>query len=431
MASVSTDSAGLRRILFVNGDGDRKAIRLGKVPVKLANEIKLKIQILNNAKILNLPLDIETAIWVTKVGEELHAKLAAVGLVEPRVQAEPTTLGPFLRDYIESRTDVKPRTRINFEQAESRMVEFFGENRRLVDITPAEVDRWCIALKQRYAEATAARTIKRARQFFTAARRGRLVESNPFEDVKPGSMHNPERLHFVTPEDAIRLIDAAPCADWRAIIALVRFGGLRCPSEPLALAWSDIDWGRGRFLVRSPKLEHTTSKGKRWVPLFPELRPYLEDLFESAPPGAVHVITRYRDAGQNLRTTFEKIIDRAGLLSWPRLFQNLRASRETELAGKFPLHVVAAWIGNSTPVAAKHYLSVTDADFDRAIGGGAESGARTAQNPAQSGAATSRQERKVATQTQMPRDVRHPVASGVNYCTSDQMPLSGLEPETR
>src|SRR5262249_19704675 len=242
MAAISTDKNRNRTIQFISADRKRRSIRLGKVSMKVANEIKLKVQTLNIAKILNLPLDSEVAGWVSNVGAELHDRLAAVGLVESRAQTEPTTLGHFLRDYIESRTDVKPRTRINLQQAESRMVEFFGGNRRLVDITPADADRWCIALKERYAEATAARTIKRARQFFTAARRGRLAQSNPFEDVKPGSMHNPERLHFVTRADAFRLIDAAPCADWRAIIALVRFGGLRCPSEPLALTWADIDW---------------------------------------------------------------------------------------------------------------------------------------------------------------------------------------------
>ena len=167
------------------------------------------------------------------------------------------------------------------------------------------------------------------------------------------------------------------------------------------------------------------------MPLFPELRPHLEELFEAAKPGAVHVITRYRDAGQNLRTTFEKVIERAGLVPWPRLFQNLRASRETELAGLFPIHVVAAWIGNSAAVAAKHYLSVTDADFDKALAGGAESDARGAQKPAQSGAAASGQKTTGEPQTQMPRDVRHPVAPGVIYCTSEQVPLVGLEPTTR
>ena len=432
MASISTDRKnGLRRILFVAADGSRKAIHLGKVPMKLANEIRVKVEALSAAKAMNLPPDMDTAGWVGRIGNDLHAKLAAVGLVEDRHATRPSELGTFIREYIQSRTDVKPRTRINLEQAQRRLTEFFGDGRALASISPADVDRWAISLKQKYAEATAARTIKRARQFFTAARRGRLIDVNPFEDIKPGSMHNPERLRFVTRDEVARLIEAAPCADWRAIISLVRYGGLRCPSEPLALTWSDVDWDRGRFLVRSSKLEHTTLKGKRWVPLFPELRPHLDALFAAAHPGAVHVITRYRDAGQNLRTTFEKIIERAGLVPWPRLFQNLRASRETELAGLFPLHVVAAWIGNSAPIAAKHYLSVTDADFDKAIGGGAESDAPAAQNPTQSGAGTKRQGKTGATQTQMPRDVSHPVAPEVNCGPFEPVPLVGLEPTTR
>ena len=60
---------------------------------------------------------------------------------------------------------------------------------------------------------------------------------------------------------------------------------------------------------------------------------------------------------------------------WPRLFQNLRASRETELANTFPLHVVAAWSGNSPTVALKHYLSVTAQHFQQAAG--AKSGGAT------------------------------------------------------
>jgi hypothetical protein len=30
------------------------------------------------------------------------------------------------------------------------------------------------------------------------------------------------------------------------------------------------------------------------------------------------------------------------------------------------MHVVCKWIGNSQPVALRHYLQVTDEDFDRA-----------------------------------------------------------------
>jgi hypothetical protein len=64
----------------------------------------------------------------------------------------------------------------------------------------------------------------------------------------------------------------------------------------------------------------------------------------------------------------KKIIGRAGLKPWRKLFQNLRSTRETELARKHPLHVVCAWIGNSQLIAAKHYLQVTDEDFEKAVG---------------------------------------------------------------
>ena len=65
----------------------------------------------------------------------------------------------------------------------------------------------------------------------------------------------------------------------------------------------------------------------------------------------------------NLRTQLKRIIRRAGFTPWPKLFQNLRSTRETELTEQYPLHVVCAWIGNSQPVAAKHYLQVTDEEM--------------------------------------------------------------------
>jgi hypothetical protein len=78
--------------------------------------------------------------------------------------------------------------------------------------------------------------------------------------------------------------------------------------------------------------------------------------------------TRYRKKNTNLRTSLERIILKAQLKPWPKLFQNLRSSRETELTQKFPLHVVCAWMGNSQLVAAKHYLQVTDEHFRAATG---------------------------------------------------------------
>ena len=61
----------------------------------------------------------------------------------------------------------------------------------------------------------------------------------------------------------------------------------------------------------------------------------------------------------NLRTQFLRILRRAGLEPWPRLFHNLRASLATDLTADFPQHVVAAWLGHTEAIAEAHYWQVT------------------------------------------------------------------------
>jgi integrase len=153
------------------------------------------------------------------------------------------------------------------------------------------------------------------------------------------------------------------------------------PSEALALTWDRVDWSRGRIRVPSPKTEHHAGRGERVIPLFPELRRHLLKVFEVAEPGEPHVITRYRD-GQNPNPHFRRIIRRAGLTPWPRAWHNLRASRQTELAATFPLHVVCAWLGNTQTVAMGHYLQVTESDYARALRSPSAWSKKTAQNPA-------------------------------------------------
>jgi integrase len=96
------------------------------------------------------------------------------------------------------------------------------------------------------------------------------------------------------------------------IFALARYGGLRIPSELLSLKWEDINWEHNRFTVRSSKTEHHDAGGVRVVPIFPEVRPYLDACYFAAAEGAEHVIVRYRHSNVNLRTQLERIIGRAG-----------------------------------------------------------------------------------------------------------------------
>ena len=112
--------------------------------------------------------------------------------------------------------------------------------------------------------------------------------------------------------------------------------------------------------------------------MFARLRPYLEEAWAQAAEGQVNVIPEnlYLPASKgphgwincNLRTTFKKIVKRAGLTPWPRLFHNLRASCESDLAREYPITTVCRWIGNTVAIADRHYIQVTDDDFRRASG---------------------------------------------------------------
>ena len=123
--------------------------------------------------------------------------------------------------------------------------------------------------------------------------------------------------------------------------------------------------------ARTKKLLRNARTFRRGVssgtPVPRTVRPYLEECFDLAEPGSEYVITRYRETNANLRIQLLRIIQRAGLQAWPKLFQNLRSTRETELADEFPMHVVCQWIGNSQPIAAKHYLQVTDDHFSKPL----------------------------------------------------------------
>ena len=126
-----------------------------------------------------------------------------------------------------------------------------------------------------------------------------------------------------------------------------------------------------------------------------------------------------RSAAKNLRTVFEKILRKAGVDPWPRLFQNLRSSREIELAEEYPVHVITSWLGHTPKVAMEHYLKVRDTDFSKA-----------AQNPAQypsERVGTAPQSAPSANEKPLVSQEK-PIKQGVSRINT--APRLGLEPRT-
>jgi integrase len=392
MASLSKDKRGNRTIQFVAADRKRRSIRLGRMPLKDVLTVQLKVEALNAAAVAQASWDSETTAWVARVtanSPKLHDKLSNVGLVPKRAAALDATLWTFLAAYIAGRTDLKRSTKFKLSHVQGNLVEKFGAEMPLANITPGDADefrRW-LATDKGLGDNTVRRRCGVARQFFRAAVRKRLIAENPFGEMKGVSVKsNRARDYFLTREDAAKVLDACPNAEWRAIFALARYGGLRCPSEIQALRWSDIDWAGNRFTVTSDKTAHHGDEhASRIVPLFAELRPYLEKQFDLAEDGTLYVVSKHRGTNANLRTQLERIIAKAGLKPWPKLFQNLRATHATELAAQFPAHVAADWLGHSTIVAQKHYWRTTEDDFARATEERSEAVQNAVQHPAASG----------------------------------------------
>ena len=380
MASIGKDRNGRRRILFVDSDGSRKTIRLGKVTAKQAAAFKVKLEALIGARLSTGSIDDETSRWVAGLPDDTHAKLAAVGLVTARAATMSLTLGQFLSEYRAGRCDVKASTQLVFGRTCKHLLDFFGPDKSLRDINEGDADSWRLYLvKQGLAENTIRRTCGIARQFFRAAFRRKLIANNPFTELKVSVQGNKAREYYLSRQDAQKVLDACPDSQWRLIFALARYGGLRTPSETLRLRWADVDWAAGRMLVHSPKTEHHDGGESRLVPIFPELYPHLLAAYTDAEPGTEYAVTRYRKPGLNLRTQLMRILAKAGLKPWPKLWQNLRSTRQTELAKDWPEYVVCAWMGNSKLVAREHYLQVTDEHFRQAAHGPE----KCAQNPAQ------------------------------------------------
>jgi integrase len=350
--------------------------------------VATRVQSLISTNINGATPEQDTVKWLASIADDLHAKLAKHGLVEPRAKETLSKLASFIDGYVAGRTDLKPRTLVKFNATRTYLTEFLGADRKINSITAGDADDWRVFLIQKeMSENTVRKHVQIAKQFFTSAVRRKLIESNPFTDLKSTVRANPERFFFIARKDADAVLTACPDHQWKLLFALSRYGGLRCPSEHLGLRWGDVNWTHGRITVRSPKTEHHEGKAERIVPLFPELRPYLQaaldDLLEDFDPKEKRLseqplITRYRDTNTNLRTQLHRIIRKAKLTPWPKLFQNLRSTRETELAELFPIHVVCEWIGNSEAVARKHYLQVTEDHFAKAIGNPVEEAAQNA-----------------------------------------------------
>jgi integrase len=373
MASLCKHTNGSRYIKFSSGEtpsiagkSDRPKITLGKVTQKQAETMQRHIEHLCRAKKTGTAIPNTTAEWLESLGEMMWQRLERVGLVSPREAQHRVTLNEWIDQYTASRKDVSASTLRIWGNATRNLNAYFPSPTALDEITTQAAEAFSIWLRtdEGLADNTARKRCSIAKQFFSAAKRARLIQENPFDGITCNVRENPSKFYFVSHAEAMAVLDACPDAQWRLIFSLWRWGGLR-QQEVLAVRWEDVLWDTSRLVVHATKTAHHANGGVRILPLFPELETAFQEVFDQAEPGgSPYAITRYRE-GQNLGALFRKIVISAGITPWPKLCQNLRSTRETELfkLTNGNIKAVCEWIGNSPDVAMRHYAQVTEEDF--------------------------------------------------------------------
>lgn len=367
-------------IVLTDRAGERRYVSLGVSDEKQARMLDRRVMGLIEPYELGLPPEESAVQWaIEKAPRKIYDGLARLGLIPKR---QHVNLKAFLDANIEVRkATLKPGTIRNLKQVAAYAVAYFGADRALGSITPSDVEKFRAHLvnqpkkigrgadkenPHKLAPATVDMIMSKTRDFFTEMVKAHLIHTSPFKGVKLTHRINPDRLTYVDKQTVLKVMDLCPNPESRLCVALVRFAGLRFPSEAKALKWTDIDWDAGMMTIHSPKTAHHEGQGTRQTPIFWDLEKWLREAREAAPEGAVHVITHYR--GENMRTVVNRIIRKAGILPWAKTFHNLRASCQMDLIHEYPESTVCAWLGNKSKVARRHYLKPTKADIEKATG---------------------------------------------------------------
>jgi len=294
----------------------------------------------------------------TKVTHKLH--LLGISFEEQPEKNEEARLGDHLSRFIASKSGETER---KLNDTATRLERFFGRTKDIRDIVPTDAlafKKWLIEKEHLAENSTARRTLGYASQFFEAAVSDGLIARNPFksQDIPKAVLADKSRWHHITTEATLRLWNAIQTEDDRVRFVLLRFLGLRAPSEINALTWKDVDWPSLQMTIRSSKLQHHKHQGHRICPIsHPDVRQvlqraYAKRLSDNSP--LVPVITH-----TSLTKRVKQWIGAAGLELWPQLLVNFRRSAVTDACGYLPSHVVAAYFGHCEAISYANYRMTT------------------------------------------------------------------------
>jgi integrase len=429
MASITNQPNGRRMLQFYDGDGKRRSIRLGAMPIKMAESLKSRIESLAIASATGLAIDLDTGRWLSSVDDSLAKKLAAAGLIEHR---RVPTLDEWLNTYSsECMSELKLGSVKKMSQTMAKLRKHLVPSTKINKLTPSEAATWRKKLRETpLSEGTTKTHAGNAKTIFAAAVARKLLAEDPFAALPSGSTASVVKV-YVEPQDFSKFLDALPSNEWRLLFALARYAGLRVPSESHRLTWADVNFETERLHVHSVKTERHEGHAERDVPILADLMPLLRARFNEVAEGDTHLV-RIRGQGR-IAERYKRACKASGIAAWPRMFQTLRSSCEIQMAGYLPQYAVSRFIGHSIQISGKHYANhVPDEMFKRAS---AELSQRAAKGAAVCDAVTDRRgSRPLASDSAIAsntNEIATPCDSLRNATTPRKVEAGGIEPPSR
>ena len=321
----------------------------------------------------------------------------------PKANPEKQTLDSFLKGYLRRRKpELKPASLELYEGTAKRLIEFFGRDCPLYDITMERAQDFILAQKsvapghegQKLSDWTREQLKRHCRTFFSTAVEWGYLQKNPFTTrALKGKRLVARRWYRMKPDEYHPLLDVTPSLREKAAYAIFYTAGLRL-HEAFNLTWDCLDFQKNLLFVmnreakadvppftikdheerRIPLPGHTIDLLTQWqaeaplgVPFvlltaerFERVKAHWQQVRKSGSPW------KNRYVVNNVLRNFKSHVKRAGIKPTAKFtVHTLRKCCGQNWADYLPMNVVKELMGHSNISTTAEFYSTVDRDHEK------------------------------------------------------------------
>jgi integrase len=277
------ETGGLRQVRKSTGETNKSKAKARAVELERAGQGTIEAGSdkarLAKAVISEMLLELEQERFTAATARKHIAKLVAIVTDE---KLDTFTIETWIEEWIRRKEVAKSSnaTMARYKGHKDAFLTWIGPDRSkkpLESVTGLDARKWRESL---LAAGRAGKTVLAYMKDIGAVYRGAIAEGiithNPFTSLEAIDTSDSQERKPFTPEEVVSLMDSAPNAEWRGLILVAAFTGLRL-GDASKLSWASVDLAAKRITLIPSK----TKKKKREVRI--PIHPDLQAFFESVP----------------------------------------------------------------------------------------------------------------------------------------------------